>query len=211
MAEVNPVNMFSIFRKDPNIKFRPEDLVTNPKVIVVNKFTEESAKQFYADMSEAENTYQEIIPVIIDSYGGHVYSLLAMIDCIKASKKKIATVSLGKSMSCGSILFSCGTEGYRFISPLSTIMIHDVSNWTGGKLEELKADTKEAERLNELVFKMMDRNCGQEEGYFQKIIHDHKGHADWYLTAEEAVAHKLANHIRIPRFEITISTEIKFS
>jgi ATP-dependent Clp endopeptidase proteolytic subunit ClpP len=211
MVDIAPGNLFTVLRKDPKIKGKAEDLVTLPKVIVVNKFTEESAKQFYGDMSEAENNPQEIIPIVIDSYGGHVYSLLSMIDCVKASKKKIATISLSKSMSCGSILFSCGADGYRFISPLSTIMIHDVSNWTGGKLEELKADTKEAERLNNLIFRMMDRNCGHEEGYFQKIIHDHKGHADWFLTAEEAVEHKLANHIRIPRFEITISTETRFS
>lgn len=210
MTDIVSKNMFTKINKDPNIKGYINNIINLPKVVVVNKFTEESAKQFFSDLNEAENTNQDIIPIVIDSYGGQTYSLFAMIDCIKSSKKKIATISIGKSMSCGSVLLSCGTDGYRFVSPLSTILIHDASNWIGGKTEEIKSSAKETERVNNLVYHIMDRNCGHEEGYFQKIVHENKGHADWHLTAEEAIEHKLANHIRIPRFEVTVSTETKF-
>jgi ATP-dependent Clp protease protease subunit len=205
----NNNTIFTTFKKCKNIIDDVQNIVNMPKIITVNKFNEESAKQFISDFYEAENSNQEIIPILIDSYGGQVYSLLSMIDCIKSSKKKIATISIGKSMSCGSILLSCGTEGYRYISPTSTVMIHDVSLGTHGKIEEVKADAKEGERLYNLVFNIMDKNCGHEDGYFQKLIHK-KGHADWYLNPEEVVSHNLANHIRIPKFEISVSANIKF-
>ena len=51
-------------------------------------------------------------------------------------------------------------------------------------IEELKANTEEANRLNEKVFKMMAQNIGKSEKYFLKRIHE-KGHADWYLTPQE--------------------------
>lgn len=210
MASFNDNSIFTIINNDPQIKGKVDDLIDFPKTILVNEFTEASAKQFYVDMSIAENSKQEIIPIVIDSFGGQVYSLLSMIDCIRSSKKKIATVSLGKSMSCGAILFSCGSEGFRFISPFSTLMIHDISSWVYGKAIDIKMEEKEVSRLNDLVYMIMDRNCGHEEGYFQKIVHDKKGHADWHLTAEEVVEHKLANHIRIPRFEINVTVETKF-
>jgi ATP-dependent Clp protease, protease subunit len=209
MSNSSCTPIFTTVCKDKAIKGKVDDIVNLPKIVVVNKFNEESAKQFYQDMTEAENSDQDIIPVVIDSYGGQVYTLLAMVDYLRASKKKIATISISKSMSCGAVLFSCGTDGYRFVTPMSTILIHDVSSWVYGKVEDIKIKAQEVERLNNMIYEIMDRNCGHEAGYFQKIVHDKKGHADWFLTPEEAVEHKLANHIRIPRFEVTISTETK--
>ncbi|HBZ39919.1 MAG TPA: hypothetical protein DEO59_16125, partial [Balneola sp.] len=71
-----------------------------------------------------------------------------------------------KAMSCGAILFSFGTEGRRYMDSDATLMIHDVSSSGWGKIEEIKADVKEAERLNKKIFRMMAKNCGQEEDYF---------------------------------------------
>ena len=89
-------------------------------------------------------------------------------------------------------------------------MIHDVSSYAVGKIEELKADAREAERLNKKVYTMMARNCGKPDDYFTKIIHD-KGHADWFLEAEEAKEHKLIDHIRIPEMIIKVSVDIDLS
>lgn len=200
---------FIITNKHPEIKTKIEDTITLPKVILVNEFTEASSKQFYTDMCEAENNYQDIIPIFIDSYGGEVYSLLSMIDCIKSSQKTIATIAISKSMSCGAILLSHGKNGYRFASPSSSILIHDVSKWSSGKISELKADSKEAERLNDLIYNMLDRNCGQKDGYFKDIVHENN-HADWYLTSEEARQHNLVNHICVPHFKALVSYDLKF-
>lgn len=180
-----------------------------PKTVLVNKFTEESAKQFAEDFQVAEQSSQPIVPIIIDSFGGQVYALLSMIDTIKKSTKPVATIATGKAMSCGSILLSCGDNDLRFMAPHATVMIHDVSTMSWGKIEEVKADTKEGARLNEMVFKMMAKNCGQHETYFLDLIHE-KSHADWYLDPEECLKHKLVNHIRIPEMEITATYEVKF-
>ena len=50
-------------------------------------------------------------------------------------------------MSCGAILFSFGVDGMRYMDPDATVMIHDVSSMGWGKVEEIKADAKEVERL----------------------------------------------------------------
>ncbi len=213
MTESNNGHMMILSDIDPKIKPRAlGDLVNVPKNIVVNKFDEESAKKFYNDITEAMDTGQKIIPIFIDSFGGVVYSLLSMVDMINKAKKHgfiIATISLSKSMSCGSVLFTQGTEGHRYISPLSTIMIHDVSSATWGKIEDMKADTKEAERLDTMIYKLLSTSIGKPENYFKEIVHT-KGHADWYMTAEQAVEHNLANHIGVPSFKVTVDVDIKF-
>tara|TARA_A100000164_G_C21912277_1_gene776260 strand:+ start:1560 stop:2162 length:603 start_codon:yes stop_codon:yes gene_type:complete len=185
------------------------ELRKNPVIVRVNKFDEESAKKFNDSVAQAHNTGQSVIPVVIDSYGGQVYSLMSMISSIKSSELPVATIVEGKAMSCGAILFSFGEEGRRFMDPNATVMIHDVSSWAHGKIEELKADVKEAERLNDIVYKMMAQNCGKADNYFIKLM-DKKKHADWYLDAEDAKKHNLANHLRVPKLTIDIDVSIGF-
>lgn len=185
------------------------ELRKQPVVIRVNKFDEESAKKFAESMSEAQNTGQPIVPITIDSYGGSVYSLLSMVANIKSSKIPVATIVQGKAMSCGALLFSYGAFGHRYMDKHATLMIHDVSTGAHGKVEEIKADAKESDRLNQWLYREMATNCGKEEEYFLKLIHE-RSHADWYLDATEAQSHGLANHLRVPDMKLKIDVEYSF-
>ena len=185
------------------------ELRKNPIIVRVNKFNEDSAKKFDQEIAQAHNTGQKVIPVVIDSYGGQVYSLMAMISAIQNAELPVATIVEGKAMSCGAILFSFGEDGRRFMDPNATVMIHDVSSMDMGKVEELKAGANEADRLNDIVYKMMAQNCGKKDDYFMKIV-DKKKHADWFLDAKEAKKHGLANHLRVPKINISVDVNIDF-
>ena len=184
------------------------ELKKSPVIIRVNKFDEESAKKFADQMAVAHNTGQKIIPIIIDSYGGQVYSLMSMISAIKHSDLPVATIIEGKAMSCGAVLFSFGEEGLRFMDPNATVMIHDVASMDMGKVEELKAGAAEADRLNTIIYTMMARNCGKKDDYFMKIV-DEKKHADWFFDAEEAKKHNMANQLRVPSLTVTVDVNIE--
>tara|TARA_B100000287_G_scaffold103968_1_gene96196 strand:+ start:549 stop:1160 length:612 start_codon:yes stop_codon:yes gene_type:complete len=181
-----------------------------PVVIRVRNFNEVTAKDFTLQMAKAHNTGQPVIPIIIDSYGGAVYSLMSMISDVRSSKLPVATFIQGKAMSCGAIFSTFGTKGMRYCDPYATVMIHDVSSGAWGKIEEIKSDAKEAERLQKSVYHMMAQNCGKNKTYFLKHIHD-RGHADWYLEADEALEHGLVDHIGVPQFEVDINVDIKFT
>ena len=199
---MNVIKTFSPLLKEPKLI---DDL---PIVIRVNKFDEASAKSFSSLVNKAQNTGQPVIPIIIDSYGGQVYSLMSMISDIKHSRVPIATIVQGKAMSCGAILFSFGADGMRYMDPDATVMIHDVSSMERGKVEEIKASAEETERLNKKIYHMMAENCGQHKDFFLDIVHD-KGHADWFLEADECKKHNLANHLHVP--ELKIETKVKFT
>lgn len=185
------------------------ELRRNPVIIRVNNFDEESANKFVLEMATAHNTGQKVIPIIIDSFGGSVYSLMTMIAAIKDAELPVATIVEGKAISCGAILFSFGQEGLRFMDPNATLMIHDLSSGVArGKIEELKASVGEAERLNQKVYTMMARNCSKKDDYFLKLV-EKKKQADWFLDAEEAVKHNLANQVRLPSMRISIDVSIE--
>jgi ATP-dependent Clp protease protease subunit len=196
---------------DERIRIRnPLDLLKCDRVIYVNKFNEQSVKQFKDEFMDAHETGQEIIPIVIDSFGGAVYSALAMSDFINSTDKIVATIAMGKAMSAGAILLTCGHEGYRFASPTSTIMIHDVSMGTHGKMEEIKADAKEGERLNKLIFDIMEKNCGLEKGTLLDQLRKKHNSTDWFLTPQQAKKLNIINHIKIPKLitKVEVTTEL---
>lgn len=203
--------MKNIIKKDPRIITKDlKDLLVQPKVIRVTKFNEDAASKFADDMSEAHNTGQPVIPVLIDSYGGYVYSLLSMVSEIENSKLPVATISVGKSMSCGAILLSAGTPGYRYMDKNSTVMVHEVGSAAWGKLEEMKVSVKEAERLNKVVLEKMAKWCGhKDKNYFVKLIAQKKN-ADWFLSANDALKHKIVDHIGLPSFETEVTVKTRF-
>ena len=180
------------------------DVKLQPRVIWVTKFDEESARQFATDINQAHLTGQTVIPVVIDSYGGEVYSLLSMIAEIRSSELPVATIVKGKAMSCGSFLAAAGTAGYRYCDPEATYMIHEVSSMAWGKTEEVKADAAETDRLNKRVFRILADSCGRDSDYFLELVHD-KNHADWYLNPKQARRHGLVDHMRIPKMNIQIA------
>lgn len=175
--------------------------------IWVNSFDECAVKQFKVEFDELNVSNIPMLPIIIDSFGGEVYSLLAMLDIISTATKPVATIALGKAMSCGSILLSYGTKGLRFAAPNSTIMVHDVASVSIGKIEELKADVSEGDRLNSRIYEILDTQCGKKSGYFQKIITSKK-HVNWYLDGKEALKHGIVDHVGVPSIDSTFHMDI---
>jgi len=180
-----------------------------PVVITVNEFNEEAAKKFCSEIARAQNTGQPIIPVVIDSYGGQVYSLLRMIDAINSSKVPVATIVEGKAMSCGVVLATCGAEGHRYIGPNATLMVHDVSSGSFGKNSEIQASAEETNRLNDKIYKIMSDNTGNSVKWFHKKIME-RGRADWFLEPEEAVELGFSDHVKIPVLDINVGLTYNF-
>jgi ATP-dependent Clp protease, protease subunit len=203
--------MKQIVHIDPGLIIEDiEDVLKLPVIIRVNEFEEEDLEDFDKDFSEAHNTGQPIIPIIIDSYGGSAYGVLGMISSIENSRLPVATIVTSKIMSAGTILFAFGTEGYRFIDPHAQVMLHDISSISYGKIEDLKVDVKHAEHLNTMLYKRMAKHLGHNEDYFLKLLKNHR-HVDIFMTAKEAKNHRIANHLRIPSLDIAIKLEMSLN
>lgn len=192
--------------------FYTEDFPMNdPKIknaILVNEFTEYGVKCFKADFDDLNSSNLPLIPIIIDSFGGEIYALFAMLDIIATATKPVATIALGKAMSCGSVLLACGgSDKLRFVGPHATVMVHDAGAISIGKIEELKADVSEAERLNNKIFDLMNEKCNKPKGYFQKLVAGKK-HVNWYLDSDEVLKHGIADHIGMPVLDMLFNLDI---
>lgn len=203
--------MRKFYNIDPKLSIdKIEDVLNEPIVVRVTLFNEESLEKFEKDLDKAHNTGQDVIPIIIDSYGGEVYSVLGFLAAIESCRLPVATVLTSKAMSCGAILFCFGTEGYRYMHEDATLMIHDASSIAYGKVEEIKANSLHLDQINSKMYEKISKHLGHKKTYLSNLIKENR-HADWYINAEEAVKHNMANHIKMPKFDIELKLRVTFS
>lgn len=117
----------------------------------------------------------------INSPGGSVYDALAIYDTMQFIKSDVQTVGVGMQASAAAFLLSSGAKGKRMLLPNATVMIHQPSSGTRGKVTDMEIDLKETLRLKHQLNKIMAKNTGQP---IEKI-HDDMERDKW-LSALEA-------------------------
>ncbi len=136
-----------------------------------------------------EDTNKDIY-LYINSPGGSVYDALAIYDTMHYVKSDIQTVGIGVQASAAAFLLSSGTKGKRYLLPHATVMIHQPSSGTRGKVTDQEIDLREALRVKKLMEEIMTRNTGQK---IDRIHHDME--RDFWMTAEEARSYGLVDGV----------------
>lgn len=129
---------------------------------------------------QAEDPKKDIF-FYINSPGGSVYDAMAIYDTMQYVTNDIQTVGIGVQASAAAFLLSSGTKGKRFALPNATIMIHQPSSGTRGKVTDMEIDLKEGLRLKRRLNEIMAANTGQK---VEKITSDME--RDYWMPAEEA-------------------------
>ena len=138
---------------------------------------------------QAEDPKKDIF-FYINSPGGSVYDALAIYDTMQYVTNDIQTVGIGVQASAAAILLSSGTKGKRFLLPNSTVMIHQPSSGTRGKVTDQEIDLKEALRVKKLIEVIMQKNTGQSS----KKVHEDM-ERDFWMTAAEAKKYGLVDDV----------------
>lgn len=160
-------------------------------IFLGGEVNEHSANLIIAQMLFLENqdSGKDII-FYINSPGGSAYDALAIYDTMQYVKSDIQTVGIGVQASAAAFLLSSGTKGKRLLLPNSTVMIHQPSAGTRGKVTDMEIDLKEGLRLKKLLNEIMAKNTGQK---LSKIESDVE--RDFWLSAEEAKVYGLIDKV----------------
>ncbi|HVS58928.1 MAG TPA: ATP-dependent Clp protease proteolytic subunit [Candidatus Saccharimonadales bacterium] len=109
---------------------------------------------------QAEDPKKDIF-FYINSPGGSVYDALAIYDTMQYVTNDVQTVGIGVQASAAAFLLSSGAKGKRFILPNATVMIHQPSSGTRGKVTDMEIDLKESLRIKQRLNEIMAKNTGQ--------------------------------------------------
>lgn len=126
----------------------------------------------------------------INSPGGSVYDALAIYDTMQFVSNDIQTVGIGVQASAAAFLLSSGTKGKRLALPHATVMIHQPSSGTRGKVTDQEIDLQESLRIKKLLEEIMAKNTGQKPS---KIHEDME--RDKWLTAEQALEYGIIDSV----------------
>lgn len=130
------------------------------------------------------------IYLYINSPGGSVYDGLAIYDTMQFVTNDVQTVGIGMQASMGAFLLSSGTKGKRMLLPTSTVMIHQPSSGTRGKVTDQEIDLRESLRVKKLLNEIMAKNTGQK---IEKVHEDME--RDRWMTAQEALEYGIVDKV----------------
>ena len=130
--------------------------------------------------------------LMICSEGGSVEDAFALIDVMKSSSVPIKTVGLGCIASSGLLIFLAGHRGRRVLTPNTSILSHQYSNYHEGKHHELFAIAKE----HNLIQQRMLEHYKQATGLDSRVVLEKLLPAsDIYLSAEEALELNICDYV----------------
>jgi ATP-dependent Clp protease protease subunit len=168
------------------------NVMAENRIIYLNgAFNEEKAKSVITQMLtfDASDPSKDIL-LFIDSYGGHVHSLLAIHDIIHLLRCDVATVCIGKAMSCGQMLLMSGTKGKRFITQNARVLVHEIATGTYGKLTDVEIDIAEGKELQKIFEKLIIKYTKVNKTTLNKLME-----RDSYMNAKESKDYGFIDHI----------------
>lgn len=168
------------------------NILYDNRIIYFNgKFNEEKVKDVVQQLFQLElkDSEKDII-MIIDSYGGQIHSFLALYDVIKLLRCDVATVAIGKAMSCGQMLLMSGTKGKRFATKHSRILLHEMEAGTIGKLSGIEADAEEFRELNDILISIITKNSNIKKKEAEAFMANEN-----YMSPKKAKEFGIIDHI----------------
>ena len=146
---------------------------------------------------DADNPERDI-HMYINSPGGSVSAGLAIYDTMQFLKSPVNTICMGMAASMGSFLLAAGRNGRRSALPHSRIMIHQPSQTGGGgTAADIEIQAREIIYLREKLNGLLSKHTGRP---VEQIERD--SDRDRYMSAEEAKAYGLIDHVITHRGEV---------
>lgn len=148
---------------------------------------------------EAEDPDRDIF-IYINSPGGVVTSMMAIIDTMNFIKPDVGTLCIGQACSCGSMLLACGAKGKRFSLPNSRVMLHQPSGGTRGQATDILIHAEEIRKTRETLEDMYVATTGQTKAKIKDMLE-----RDRFFNAQEALDFGLIDEIKHKRVDVKAS------
>lgn len=158
---------------------------------VFQEFDEDLAKDFVEWVHEHEKYRKRKLKVYINSPGGNIAALSAMLDAMATSHHEFHTIATGQAQSCGFILLISGDT--RSVYKNTNLMSHQYSWGVQGKFHELSETSKQFQITHEWLLEHY-QECSTKQ-LSQKYLDMLLGHSDYYPTCEELLQKGLIDEI----------------
>ena len=126
----------------------------------------------------------------INSPGGSVPAMLAIMDTMRAIPNDVVTIAIGMAASAGQFLLTAGTPGKRFALPHARILMHQGSAGIGGTAVDIELQADDLRHTRDTVLGITAELTGQP---LERIAEDSL--RDRWYTAEQSVEYGFIDHV----------------
>lgn len=141
-------------------------------------------------MDKFRNYALRPIELHIQSFGGSIHDMWSLIDIIESSNTPIITYCNGYCMSAASLIFLAGH--YRLMYKHSTIMFHQLSSMTFGKMNDLVIEQAETESLHKEMIKYIKKKTNLKKKFYKRFD---KNKENIYMDAKKCLKHGVCDEI----------------
>jgi len=133
------------------------------------------------------------IRITLNSPGGDVLASFALVDELNHLRNKGHKLTIAVyGMAASAAAWVLQAADYRIIGANSTILIHEISSGSQGKLSDLKASMARSQSLQDQFLKLLAKRSR----LTIKLMHLRiDGGKDWWLSADEAKRFGLVDEI----------------
>ncbi|GEO96719.1 ClpP family protease [Kocuria turfanensis] len=130
------------------------------------------------------------ISLWINSPGGSVPAMLAIMDVMRIIPNDVSTLAMGLACSAGQFLLSAGTPGKRYALPHARILLHQGSAGIGGTAVDIAIQAEDLRHTRDTVLGLIAEHTGQP---VERITADSQ--RDRWFTAEQARAYGFVDRV----------------
>lgn len=179
-------------KTSPPLRKRTAESLLNQRILMLDSALDDeigSALCAQLVMLSAQDPVADI-GLWINSPGGSVPAMLAIMDTMRIVPNDVVTVNLGMAYSAGQFLLCCGTRGKRYILPHAKVLLHQGSAGIGGYAPDIELQADDLRHVRDTVLGVIAERTGQtRERVFADSLRDR------VFTAEEALAYGFVDHI----------------
>ncbi len=181
-------------------------------IFLFSPVTSGTSEILVRQLLEFDRESNEEITMFINSPGGSVIHLLAILDTIDMIKSKVKTVVMGRAASAAASIAAAGDT--RLITENGEFMIHEVSTFMMGTTSEIEEDMEQVNKIAAKALKILAKHTGKSVEKLKSVMKktnkffDAKeavrfGLADKVIKTNEAQLLKLSERINVEGYEIS--------
>jgi ATP-dependent Clp protease, protease subunit len=132
------------------------------------------------------------IQFFLNSPGGSIHSMFAMVDAMLTTSCPIITIGTGIIMSAAVPILAAGDKGSRYITPHTRLLLHQQTGGQIGSQSNIRVAFEESEVLHNMHKDLLKRLTKINKTTLNKIM---ENPTDYYFGVDEALKFGIADHI----------------
>ena len=135
-----------------------------------------------------DGTYEPVIHLHINTYGGSIFAAFSTVDTIRRMKSKVYTYIDGSVASAGTLISAIGNK--RYMGQHAHLLIHQLSSGVYGKFSEMEDEIFNCTNLMKLLKDFYKKNTKLPMKKLDELMK-----RDIWLNAEECLQYGIVDEI----------------